>query len=558
MRAELGYITRRERGAPARRTVEADAPVLHLGRGPGNEVGLPDLRVALIAAELSPDAGGMRLRATAPGDVRVNGKSTTNALVVSGDEIRIGPYKLTLDTPGAGYDAAIAIELVDPPGDDLARLRKTSRIGLERTRLGKRLPSWMLFLLLVVFGLAIPVGSFLGWGPQRADHAVPKPGWTRVADLSWTVGEISDAHKHFAADCGACHQRAFASVPDSACAACHTGLPGHATGDAVRKAGLDNAGCGDCHTEHRGAQASILRDDRLCTDCHTGGDGRMAGSHLRAVTGFPEGHPPFRVTVLKDTTGPVLERVDLSGPTPPKNLATLKFPHDAHLKTGGVLSPKGLVKLDCASCHAPDAGRQGFLPTRFETDCGWCHTLKFDPKAPERTVPHGDPEAVHAYLRDAYARIALEGGDAEIAAGLPRLRVGQPVTEAERLELRAWVQQRVDAAVDLVFDPRRGCGSCHIATRKGATVSIEPVIVLDSHLPKTRFDHGQHFTMGCGECHKAEQSTSSSDVLIPNLDTCVACHGAANATLKVPSDCTSCHGFHIHGTAPMTKIRQER
>jgi hypothetical protein len=38
----------------------------------------------------------------------------------------------------------------------------------------------------------------------------------------------------------------------------------------------------------------------------------------------------------------------------------------------------------------------------------------------------------------------------------------------------------------------------------------------------------------------------------------VACHGAANATLKVPSDCTSCHGFHIHGTAPMTKIRQER
>jgi predicted CXXCH cytochrome family protein len=558
MRAELGYITRRERGAPARRAAEADAPVLHLGRGPGNEIVLPDLRVPLIAAELSPDGGGVRLRATAPGDVRVNGKPATNALVAPGDEIRIGPYKLTLDPPNQDFDAAIAIELVDPPGDDLARLRKASRIGLDRTRLGKRLPSWLLFLLIVVFGLALPVGSFLGWGPGSTDSATPKPGWTRIADLSWTVGEISDAHKHFAADCGACHQSAFASVPDSACAACHTGLPGHAMGDAVRKAGLDTASCGDCHTEHRGAQASILRDDRLCTDCHASGDGRMAGSSLRAVSGFPDGHPPFRVTVVKTATGPVLERVDLSGASPPKSLATLKFPHDAHLKQAGVLSPKGLVKLDCASCHTPDAGRQGFMPTRFESDCGWCHTLKFDPRAPERSVPHGDPDAVHAYLRDAYARIALDGGDAEIAAGAPRLRVGQPVTEAERLELRAWVQQRVDAAVDLVFDPKRGCGSCHIATRKGATVSIEPVVVLDSHLPKTRFDHGQHFTMGCGECHNAAKSNDSSDVLIPDLANCVACHGSADATLKVPSDCTSCHGFHIHGTAPMTKIRQER
>ena len=562
MRAELGYLTRRERGAPARRAVEIDAPVLRAGRSDAGEIVLPDLRVGLVAAELDAQADGLRLRATGATDIRVNGKPVRDARLAPGDEIRIGPYRLALEPPGPGVDVALAIELVDAAEDDLRRLRRTSVVGLEATRLGKRLPSWILFLLVVTLGLALPIVSFVGWGPQAArqaaEHPVAKPAWTRVADLSWNVGEVSDAHKHFSASCGDCHRKAFASVPDQACLACHAQIPAHASANAARSAGLDTAGCGDCHTEHRGANASVLRDDRLCTDCHRETGGRMAETGLRPVASFPDGHPAFRVTVLKDAAGPVFERVDLTGgPAPPRSLATLKFPHDAHLKQTGVLSPSGLVKLDCGTCHEPDAGRLGFRPIAFATDCASCHSLKFDPKAPGRSVPHGDPKAVRPYLEDVYSRLALDGGDAEAPSPVARLRVGQTMTEADRLEIRQWVRQRVDAALGLVFDPRRGCGACHIATTEGGSPSVAPVVILDSHLPKTRFDHGRHDTMECGQCHKAGTSAASSDVLMPDLDTCVACHGAADAARKVPSTCISCHDFHRHGLGPMAKTRQE-
>ena len=557
MRVSIGFLTRRERGAPARRSVEADAQVLRVGRGAANEIALPDLRVPLVAAEISGGAAGLRIKATVPGSVLLGGRPVVEAAIGASDEIRIGPYRLATEPPAAGFDAAVVVELVDPAEDDLQRLKRTSRVGLERTRLGKRLPSWLLFLLIAAFGLALPIVSYTTWGPSSGATA-PKPEWSRIADLSWNVGEVSDAHKHFSADCGACHLQSFASVPDKACLDCHTGVPGHAGPTASKTAGLDSASCGDCHVEHRGAKGSIIADDRLCIDCHGREGGKMAGSSLSPVAGFPTGHPAFRVTVVKAAVGPVLERVALSGPVPPRNLETLKFPHDAHLKKAGVVSPRGLTKLDCAACHQPDAGRQGFRPTSFETDCAWCHTLKFDAKAPGRSVPHGAAAAVRPYLEDAYSRIALQGGDAEIPAPFQRRRVGEAVPETERLEMRAWVDARVAEALDLVFDPRRGCGSCHIATRSGDSFTVAPVVILDSHLPKTRFDHNQHETMACGQCHKAEQSASSADVLMPDIDNCAGCHGPPTATLKVPSGCISCHGFHLHGMEAMAKTRQER
>lgn len=557
MRVAIGFITRRERGSPARRSVEVDAPVVRIGRGAANEIALPDLRVPLVAAEISGGGPGLRLKTLAPGHVSVGGRPASDAALAPGDEIRVGPYRLAVEPPADGIDAALAVELVEPSEDDLQRLKRNSRVGLERTRLGKRMPSWVLFLLIFALGLVVPIVSYTTWGPS-SEATSPKPDWARVADLSWNVGEVSDAHKHFSADCGACHRAAFASVPDQACLDCHTGVPGHASATASKTAGLDTASCGGCHEEHRGPKGSVVKDDRLCIDCHGRDGGKMAGSSLSPVAGFPVGHPAFRVTVVKAAAGPVLERVALSGPVPPRNLENLKFPHDAHLKKAGVVSPRGLTKLECSSCHQPDAGRQGFRPTSFETDCAWCHTLKFDAKAPGRSVPHGSADAVRPYLEDVYSRIALQGGDAEIPAPFQRRRVGEPVPEAERLEMLAWVDKRVSEALDLVFDPRRGCGSCHIATREGGKFSVAPVVVLDTHLPKTRFDHSQHETMACGQCHKAEQSASAADVLMPDIDNCAGCHGPPNAALKVPSGCISCHGFHLHGMEAMAKTRQER
>ncbi len=51
-------------------------------------------------------------------------------------------------------------------------------------------------------------------------------------------------------------------------------------------------------------------------------------------------------------------------------------------------------------------------------------------------------------------------------------------------------------------------------------------------------------------CHDARHSEKSSDVLLPGIATCVACHGAERAVLKTRSTCTSCHLFHRQEFGP--------
>jgi hypothetical protein len=47
--------------------------------------------------------------------------------------------------------------------------------------------------------------------------------------------------------------------------------------------------------------------------------------------------------------------------------------------------------------------------------------------------------------------------------------------------------------------------------------------------------------LACTECHKAEGSKLTSDVLLPNLASCQGCHTPAKG---VRSDCVECHRFH--------------
>ena len=47
----------------------------------------------------------------------------------------------------------------------------------------------------------------------------------------------------------------------------------------------------------------------------------------------------------------------------------LKFPHDVHLAPAGVKSPRGDVRLECASCHLPDAAGVRFEPVSMQAHC---------------------------------------------------------------------------------------------------------------------------------------------------------------------------------------------
>src|SRR5262245_41456713 len=100
---------------------------LRIGRGTENEVQLPDLRVDLVAAAMFPRGEKFSIQAIGPSLLRVNGQNARSAIVGTGDEILIGPYRIQLVDPPEGCATSLVVELVQPLGDALGRLM--SQVG---------------------------------------------------------------------------------------------------------------------------------------------------------------------------------------------------------------------------------------------------------------------------------------------------------------------------------------------------------------------------------------------------------------------------------------------
>ena len=74
---------------------------------------------------------------------------------------------------------------------------------------------------------------------------------------------------------------------------------------------------------------------------------------------------------------------------------------------------------------------------------------------------------------------------------------------------------------------------------------VYPVLMSKPWLPKAAFNHDKHITMRCVRCHAAPESNLSSDILLPDLESCRQCHGGIHAADKLQSTCVDCHGFHV-------------
>src|ERR1700721_2390054 len=121
MQVEVTVLTRRG-AAVMRRPTGGTPDSVRFGRGTGNEVPLADIRVELQAATLYQRDGGLFIERAGTAPLHVRGQQTNAAEVHPGDEILIGPFRLTMTPPSAGSDAALSVELVQPMGDALQRL----------------------------------------------------------------------------------------------------------------------------------------------------------------------------------------------------------------------------------------------------------------------------------------------------------------------------------------------------------------------------------------------------------------------------------------------------
>ena len=440
-------------------------------------------------------------------------------------------------------------------------------LELDYFRRRRRLPRLRRVVTWTAF-LACPVLVALSFLPGR--------------QTVYQAGPVSAAHMMFNADCGRCHQAAFAtgqrllavddrrpSVPDGACLACHDGPIHH-------EQQTQTPNCVRCHREHRGRAALARVGDPQCVDCH--GALRTKDGPTRyhsAVTAFATDHPPFgqwRKQALSDP-------------------GTIRFNHKAHLELHGI-SPETLRRFQaplarleakgCAYCHQaappPAAGEvnqepdQRYMqPIRYEQHCAACHPLGARVFGAERVVdkhfqeaaarfrkqaaPHPQPNetatVVRAVLRERLLTLATENA-AVLDLPAPPPEPESPVpgrhraAPADRSQLK-WANDQLKRNEELLFDVKNdGCLRCHTQQGRDPTglPMYAPSAIPTRWFPHARFSHPSHRMLQCVACHPASASEKTSDVLMPTIDTCRACH---NPRVGARSDCVECHWYHDRG-----------
>lgn len=526
---------------------EVDVPAVVLGSAIDATVQLYGETVAGRHATLTPSGDGFDVRCARDASVLIDGVATTQGRLQAGQTLELAGARVRVGRAPAGFAGALEIE----PQKEVspAAFEAAFSADLEQTRLSRRGPAWIIGIGVLLIGLIVP--WFVDFDGQ--------PWWT--SDDVWSSGPLLPAHAVAVGDdCGACHEKPFQRVPDTACTDCHRDVADHAPEPLNAHVGLDDVRCASCHKEHNTPPHISITADALCTDCHAEPD--WPDNRLSAVAGFTEAnHAAFQVDLLTSTheprgtgfayswawqTSPLHDAVD------PSNL---KYPHDVHLDPGKVQSLTTGAALQCADCHTLQADGEHFAPIRMEQHCRDCHDLKFDRTAPDRELPHANPSEALLVMEGHYMRLY-----ADPTADLPkrdRRRLPDRARDAERCDGPAYVcaRERTAREAETQFTVR-GCVTCHqVAVHETDDLlgryQVAPVKLTPDFYRTARFDHSAHLTQrdaraddACLTCHAADTSTASTDVLMPDIQQCVTCHGDRAQRDLIPVDCVDCHSFH--------------
>ncbi len=558
----ITYLTRRQKGGSvSRKNEERSSETVHFGRSTNAEVYLADPRIRFEHAVIHQRPGGLFVEVEKLSDVRVNGQPTRSRPVSVGDVIGIGPFDITLTEPPEGKDIAIEVELVRPLGDDYAQLVARSTVRLADYGLRRRLWSWVGIVGVLVMFLVMPIVFY----SQHTEEAANKTVGTRF-DTAWDSGPISASHQFISDQCNLCHQKPFVQVMDGACLSCHAPVTHHFDTSKPELTSVPNFKkmaddtCNTCHREHNGDKELTINKESFCIDCHRDMEKTLPQSKIKNADVFDQKHPEFRPNLVSDAASKTFKRVALDNPNELLENSGLKFPHDVHLKKEGVRGPKGKETLECNSCHQLTRGAESFDPIGMEANCERCHQLVFDPRRPDRTLPHGQANNAQMLIREFYSDYGLRGGINDVqdpVADSERRRPGgqAPITSQRQTDPKAWADSQAKRVADQSFG-KTMCGNCHeVSTGEGKgplNWAVVPATVNKSWLPRGRFDHSAHTDiLKCDSCHVAATSKKSSDVLLPKIAVCQSCHGGEKVSNKVPSTCITCHDFHLPETPRM-------
>jgi hypothetical protein len=406
----------------------------------------------------------------------------------------------------------------------------------------------------------------------------------RGPEKFFIAGPISRAHANFGNDCEKCHDpelivdgshtlerfrqvikdRFHHGIPlqplDNKCQSCHQQHSLHEPNV------VQNRSCSVCHQEHKGAASMQAVASMQCTACHS--DTHVMQASAAKGAQLPPSafqiHPARPMQVVFQLPRPpagftsVLTSFWADHPEfqlkreKARDPDVLRFNHLRHFASDIPLLNG--QRLDCISCHKADEEGRYKKRISFAANCQACHSLQFDPNNPELMLPHGDANAVRAFLRTLptqYAQLAVK-------RGMVQQKEIQSFVVRELVRLRESRRPPEDLERDIFFTtspykPQQstalqargsfyGCAVCHEVKANGdaAPIVTKPILI-DRWMTHAHFNHAKHASVKCDDCHHAAQSRETSDVLMPDKASCVACHSPQG---KVVAECITCHTYH--------------
>ncbi len=443
--------------------------------------------------------------------------------------------------------------------------RAVPRCQPKRSLRGKRGVFTVCVVALTIAGLLIAFYSparlpFISPGKISAQHAILTcadchhaaetniAGWSRVAmsadprplQFAKLFSPPETAMTRLDQSCQRCHaQHNFHEpnvVKDFSCSACHREHLGHGPMRAPA-----SANCNGCHADRTVMQLSAEKgkmlsaaafDFRIPHGQIVFNAPRPERGYTKVFYSFASDHPEFQI-----------HAENLQDPD------TLRFNHRVHLSDS--VRTKNGGHLDCANCHKPDASGAFHQKISFAANCRECHALQFDKRNPDLQLPHGNPEAVRAFLRSLeiqYADLDRKKGVTEQGALKKFVQEQLKILRAETFSGENLERQIFFSNAKKSLDERAlypGCAYCHEVKARGEMVpAITKPQIPDRWFVRGKFDHSKHPNVTCAECHDARKSEKTEDILLPMKSTCVACHSPKGG---VKNDCATCHGFHAGG-----------
>ncbi len=554
------------------RDVEVSADTITLGSAPDRSIQILGTNVSAEHAELTPTKGGVAIKCGRGNTVLVNGDEVSSATLSTGDTIELGGNRLMLVDAPAGFDLCIQVEL--DPDIDASVFESAFRTDIYQSWFSIRSAAWVLSTLVIVFAFVLPM--FLKGSDEGSFRAA---AWI-PSDAIWTSGPLHPAHElEIGNNCQLCHVKSFERVQDAACLNCHVRINDHVPLDTIAAISTlePTPRCASCHLEHNEPEPHlIIRADSLCTDCHVDADQLSVSGTIASVSGFSESeHPTFSATLLKPVisqagTGLAFEWQEQSEPVSAAvEMSNLKFPHDTHLDEKLVTDMRTGSALGCGHCHALSIDREHFVPITMETNCVECHELTFDPTMPDRLLPHGEPVEVMFTLEGQYLRKFSDPGVPQEA--VVRRRIPDKDNSTRECVDTAFNCASQAAADDIREQfTVRGCVGCHIVEEHAgreiyARYQVHPVRLTSDFFGAGRFDHLSHDVMkektgdeACKHCHAAHRSSQSTDLLIPDIDTCLACHRGTSTAERVTTSCIDCHSYHPFASGYSATIKSSQ